>query len=80
MAQSLGGGARGVVTGVRLVITVEVACEMLVGAAGVLRGLPDAPVEVAFEMPVLEEEQLINSSAVSRQAQLVEKRDASPAR
>ncbi len=61
-------------------MTVEVACEMLVGAAGVLRGLPDAPVKVAFEMPVLGEEQLMNSSAVSRQAQLVEKRDASPAR
>jgi hypothetical protein len=43
-----------------------------VGAAGVLRGLPDAPVEVAFEMPVLGEEQLSNSSAGSLQAQLVE--------
>ena len=80
MAQSLGGGARGVVTGARLVITVEVACEMLVGAVAVMCGLPDATVEVAFEMPVLGEEQLIKSSAVSRQAQLVEKRDASPAR
>jgi len=62
------------------VITVEVACEMLVGAAGVLRGLPAVTVEVAFAMPVLGEEQLMNSNAVSRQAQLVEKSDDSPAR
>ena len=64
-------------------MTVEVACEMLVGlvgAAGVLRGLPDAAVEVAFEMLVLGVELLMNSSAVSRQAQLVEKKDDSPAR
>jgi hypothetical protein len=80
MAQSLGGGARGVFTGARLVITVEVACGMVVVTAGVLRGLPDVTVEVAFEMPLLGEEQLINSSAVSRQVQLVEKRDARPAR
>ena len=80
MAQSWGGGARGVVTGARLVITVEVACEMLVGEAGVLRGLPALTVEVAFAMPMLAEEQLMNSSAVSRQAQLVEKKDDSPAR
>ena len=79
-AQSLGGGARGVVTGARLVTTVEVVCEMLVVTAGVLRGLPAVTVEVAFEMRVPGEEQLINSSAISRQAQLVEKRDASPAR
>ncbi len=76
----MGGGAKGVVTGARLVMIVEVACEMLVGAAGVLRGLPDGAVEVAFEMLVLGEEQLMNSSAVSRQAKLVEKRDGSPAR
>jgi len=80
MAQSLGGGARGVVTGARRVITVEVACEMLGVTAGVMSGLPAVTVEVAFAMPVLGEEQLINSSAVSRQAQLVEKRDESPAR
>ena len=61
-------------------MTVEVACEMLVGTAGVLRGLSDAPVEVAFEMPVLGDEQLMNSSAGSLQAQRVEKRDDSPVR
>ena len=54
---------------------VEVDCEMLVGAVGVVSGLPGAPVAVAFGMPVLEEEQLINTSAISRQAQIVEKRD-----
>lgn len=66
MAHPFGGGARGVVTGARLVITVEVACEMLVVTVGVMNGLPDVTVEVALEMPVLEEEQLINSTAVSR--------------
>jgi len=53
---------------------------MLGVTAGVMSGLPAVTVEVAFAMPVLGEEQLINSSAVSRQAQLVEKRDESPAR
>ena len=80
MAQSFGGGARGVVTGARLVITVEVACEMLVVTAGVMSGLPDGTVEVALEMPVLGEEQLSNSSAVSTQAQLAEKLGDRPAR
>jgi len=80
MAQSWGGGARGVLTGARLVITVEVACGMLVGAVGVLCALPGAAVEEAFEVPVLGQEQLSNSSALSRQAQLMEKRDESPAR
>ncbi|MHB8598919.1 MAG: hypothetical protein ACYDER_19135 [Ktedonobacteraceae bacterium] len=80
MVQSWGGGARGVVTGARRVMTVEVVCGMLVGAGGVLRGLPDALVAVAPDVPVPGEEQLITSSAVNRQAQLVEKRDDSPAR
>ena len=60
-------------------MTVEVACEILVGAVGVLEvpsGFPDALVVVAFGMPVLGEEQLISNSATSRQTQLVEKRDA----
>ncbi|GHO71358.1 hypothetical protein KSC_102500 [Ktedonobacter sp. SOSP1-52] len=78
--QSWGGGARGVVTGARLVIIVEVSCGMLAGAVAVMCGLPDASVEVAFGMPVLGEEQLMNSSAISKQAQHVEKRDESPAR
>jgi len=80
MAQFWGGGARGVVTGARLVITVEGAGEMLVGAAAVMCGLPAAAVEVALELPVPGEEQLINSSVVSRQAQLAEKRGDRPAR
>ena len=80
MAQSWGGGDSGVVTGARFVMTVEVACEMLVGAVGVMSGLPDAPVEVGLEMPVLGEEQLITNSAVSRQTQLAEKRGDRPAR
>lgn len=80
MVQSWGGGARGVVTGARPVMTVEVVCGTLVGAAGVLRGLPDALVAVALDGPVPGEEQLITSSEVNRQAQLVEKRDDSPAR
>ena len=61
-------------------MTVEVACEMLVGTAGVMSGLPDGTVGVALEMPVLGEEQLSNSSAVSTQAQLAEKRGNRPAR
>ncbi len=80
MAQFWGGAARGVVTGARLVITVEGVCEMLVGAVGVTNGLPAATVEVALEMPVPGEEQLINSSAVSRQAQLAEKSGDRPVR
>lgn len=80
MAQSCGGGASGVVTGARLVITVEVACGMLVGAAGVMSGLPDTTVAVVLEMPVPGEEQLINNSAASRQTQLAKKRDDRPAR
>jgi len=80
MAQSWGGRARGVVTGARLVITVEAASEMLVGAVGVLCELPNVAVEVALVMLVLGEEQLMNSNAARRQAQLVEKRDDSQAR
>lgn len=76
MAQSWGGAARCPFIGARFVITVEVACGMLVGVAGVLVGFPGALVGVAFGMPVLGEEQLMNNSATSRQAQLVEKRDA----
>ena len=81
MAQSWGGGASGVFSGARFVITVEVACGMFVAvdAAGVLRlvdGLPIALVAVAFGAPVLGEEQPMNNSAASRQAQLVETRDA----
>jgi hypothetical protein len=41
---------------------------------------PGAAVEEVFEMPALGEEQLMSSSALSRQAQLIEKRDDSPAR
>ena len=52
---------------------------MLVGAVGVLCGLLGSAVEEAFEVPVLGEEQLMNSSALSRQAQLIEKWDDSPA-
>ena len=80
MVQSWGGGARGVVTGARFVITVEVGWKRLVGAVAVRCGLPGAPVEVAFEIPVLEEEQLMNSSALSRQAQVLEKRNDRSAR
>ena len=72
MAQSWGGGAKGARTGARLVITVGVACGMLVGAEGVMCGLPGAAVEEGFEVPVLGEEQLSNNSALSRQAQLIE--------
>jgi len=53
---------------------------MLVVTAGVMSGLPDGTVEVALEMPVLGEEQLSNSSAVSTQAQLAEKLGDRPAR
>lgn len=53
---------------------------MLVGAVGEMSGLPNATVEVLLEMPVPGEEQLINSSAVSRQTQLAEKRGDRPAR
>jgi len=53
---------------------------MLVGAVGVLCELPNVAVEVALAMLVLGEEQLMNSNAARRQAQLVEKRDDSQAR
>ena len=53
---------------------------MLVGAVCVLCGLPGAAVEEAFAVPVLGEEQPTPSSALSRQTQLMEKRDDSPAR
>jgi hypothetical protein len=80
MAQFRGGGARGVVTGARCVITVDGAGEMLVGTVEVMRGLPDATVGVALVVPVPGDEQLINSSVVRRQAQLAEKRGDRPAR
>jgi hypothetical protein len=78
MAQFWGGEARGFFNGARFVITVEVDCGMLVivGAMGVLSGLPGALVAVALGIFVLGEEQLMNNSAINRQAQLVEKRDA----
>jgi hypothetical protein len=79
MAQFWGGGASGVFVGARFVITVDVACEMLVvvDVVGVLRvpgGLPAVLVVVALEVPVLGEEQLTNKSEINR-AQLAEKRD-----
>jgi hypothetical protein len=52
MAQSWGGGARGVVTGPRFVMTVGEVCERLVGAVGVRSELPGVLVEVALEMLV----------------------------
>jgi len=48
MAQSWGGGARGVVTGPRFVMTGGEVCERLVG---VRSELPGVLVEVALEMP-----------------------------
>ena len=50
----------------------------IVDTVGVMRG--PAAVEEAFEVLVPGEEQPMNSSALSRQTQLIEKRDDSPAR
>ena len=51
MAQSWGGGARGVVIGQRFVMTVGKVCAILVGTVGVRSEFLGVLVAVAFELP-----------------------------
>ena len=80
MAQSWGGGASGVVPGLRLVTTVEEVCEPLTGMVGVESEFPGVRVALTLETPEPGEEQLTVSKAINRQTLPVKQRGNRPAR
>lgn len=73
MAQFWGGGARGVVAGLRLVTTVEEICEPLTGMVGVGSEFTGVRVALVLEIPGRGEEQLTTNRAINRQALPVKK-------